>query len=198
MIFASNNKGKIAEIKAILKDYEIVSLKEAGVDIDVEEDKDSFYGNAQKKAVEIYNITKEPVIADDSGLCITAFDNWPGVMTHRFLGDDATDRERNEAILDKMKNLTGDKRNAKVVCCLVYFDGGNELVAYGSIQGKISVEVRGKNGFGFDEIFEIKSGKTLAEVTEDEKNNLSARALAAEKLNKMLSTIKMLNKMMDS
>lgn len=187
MIFASNNKGKITEVKSILKNYEILSLKECGVDIDVEEDKDSFYGNALKKAESIYQITNNPVIADDSGLCIDIFKNWPGVMTHRFLGECATDRERNKAILEKMKNMTGDERNAKVVCCLVYFDGENKLAAYGTIKGKIATNMRGENGFGFDEIFEIESGKTLAELNSNEKNTLSARALAAEELNKMLA-----------
>jgi XTP/dITP diphosphohydrolase len=89
MIFASNNKGKLNEIKSIFPEEEILSLKEAQIDIDVEENQDSFYGNALKKAKEIYELAKIPVIADDSGLCINAFDGWPGVLTHRFAGEEA-------------------------------------------------------------------------------------------------------------
>ena len=102
MIFASNNKGKIKEIKSIFIDEEIISLKEANVDIEVEEDADSFYGNALKKAKEIYKITNIPVIADDSGICIDAFDGWPGVLTHRFAGEEASDEDRNNLMIEKV------------------------------------------------------------------------------------------------
>lgn len=95
MILATNNKGKLKEIREILTEYKIKSLKEVGISVDVVEDQASFQGNALKKAKEIYELAKEAVIADDSGLCITAFDGWPGVMTHRFMGEEATDEERN-------------------------------------------------------------------------------------------------------
>ena len=94
MILATNNKGKLKEIKEILNEYAIYSLSEKDISIDVEEDKDTFVENAMKKAFEIYEIAHEEVIADDSGLCITALNGFPGVMTHRFLGEDATDEER--------------------------------------------------------------------------------------------------------
>ena len=132
MIFASNNKGKLNEIKSILKDFDIKSLKEAELDIDVIEDQDSFYGNALKKAREIYNIKKEPVIADDSGLCINVLDNWPGVLTHRFLGDDATEYDRNAYIIEKMSKER--ERSAKFICTLVYYDGENILVGEGNLE----------------------------------------------------------------
>ena len=103
MIVASNNKGKIDEIKKILSEYEIYSLADKGIDIDVLEDQDSFLGNAKKKAKEIYDVSHEAVIADDSGLCVTCLDDFPGVMTHRFLGDDATDRMRNEYLINGKK-----------------------------------------------------------------------------------------------
>ena len=98
MIVATNNQGKLKELKEILNSYELYSLKESNIDIDVEENQDTFYGNALKKAKEIYEISNIPVIADDSGLCITALDNWPGVLTHRFLWKQATDLERNSYI----------------------------------------------------------------------------------------------------
>lgn len=187
MIFASNNKGKLREIKDIFYEYDVKSLKDVNLDVDVIEDKDTFYLNAQKKAKEIYSYIKEPVIADDSGLCINAFDGWPGVLTHRFLGENKSDLDRNNAILDKMKNIVN--REAKVVCCLVYYDGIKELVGVGEIDGVISDSIRGDNGFGFDSIFEL-NGKTLAELSSDEKNMLSARKKAAEDLKNKLNDYK--------
>ncbi len=187
MIFASNNKGKIREIKSIFQDEEIISLKEANVDIDVVEDADSFYGNALKKAKEIFELTNTAVIADDSGICIDAFDGWPGVLTHRFAGEEATEEERNIIMLDKVN--TQDNKNAKVICNLVYYDGTDIVVGEGILKGTI-VSPRGTNGFGFDPIFELESGKTLAELTSEEKNITSARYLAALDLHKKLSTKK--------
>lgn len=187
MILATNNKGKIKEIKEILKDYEIKSLNEAGIDIDVVEDQDSFYGNALKKAKEIYEIAHEPVIADDSGLCITCLDDFPGVMTHRFLGDNASDIERNQRLIE-MVNEKNSTRDARAICNLVYYDGEKIIVGEGVINGTITKEMRGTNGFGFDSILELPNKKTLAELTSDEKNKCSQRYLA---------TIDLLNKLKD-
>lgn len=184
MIFASNNKGKLREIKEIFAEYEVKSLKEAGIDIEVDENQDSFYGNALKKAKEIYEIAKEPVIADDSGICINVFNGWPGVLTHRFLGEDSTPRERNLAMLDKLKD--SDDRSAAVVCDLVYYDGKDIIVGEGIINGTIAQECRGENGFGFDEIFELSNSSTMAELSIEEKNKISARSLAAIDLKEKL------------
>ena len=186
MILATNNRGKLKEIKEIFKEYEICSLKEKNIEVDVEENEDTFFGNAFKKAKEIYEITKEPVIADDSGLCITALNGFPGVLTHRFLGDNATDEDRNNDLIHRLNNM--NDRSAKVICNLVYYDGERTLVGEGILCGKISKKIRGENGFGFDSIFELDDGRTLAELTSDEKNKISARYLAAidllDKLNK--------------
>ena len=203
MILATNNKNKIREIKQILTSYEIKSLSDVNINIDVEEDQDTFFGNASKKAKEIFEAIKEPVIADDSGICIDYFDNWPGVMTHRFLGDNASDKERNLAIINKLESLEGDDRKASVICSLVYYDGNDFVEGKGILRGYIVTNPRGENGFGCDEIFELDSielddncnwgqeqaatcteiikrlkGKTLAELTAEEKNNISARYLA--------------------
>ena len=185
MIFATNNKGKLEEIRKILKDYEIYSLKDKGIDVDVKEDADTFVGNATKKAKEIYELTKEETIADDSGLCINALNGFPGVMTHRFLGENSTKEERNNYLLNKMKDY--DDRSAQVICCLVYCNGKDIKISEGILEGKIAKECRGNNGFGFDEIFEFENGKTLAELSKEEKNKISARALAAKQLIKKLS-----------
>ena len=183
MIFATNNEGKLRELKEIFGDKNIISLKEIGVNIDVVEDQNSFYGNARKKAIEVFNLVKIPVIADDSGLCINALNDFPGVMTHRFLGANKTDKEINDALIKACSNLKD--RSAKVVCCLVYYDGVNEVVETGEINGNITLEARGINGFGFDPIF----GRTLAELDSDTKNICSARYLAAKKLKKSLNKL---------
>lgn len=184
MILATNNKGKLEEIRKILTDYKIYSLKDKNISVDVEEDKDSFLGNAMKKAKEIYEISHEETIADDSGLCINCLGGFPGVMTHRFLGNDATDRMRNEYLINEVNKY--EDRSAQVVCNLVYYDGEKEIVGEGTLNGFISKECRGNNGFGFDEIFELPNGLTLAELSSDEKNSVSARSLAINDLKKKL------------
>ena len=108
-------------------------------------------------------------------------------MTHRFLGTNKTDKEINDALIKACSNLKD--RSAKVVCCLVYYDGVNEVVETGEINGNITLEARGINGFGFDPIFELKDGRTLAELDSDTKNICSARYLAAKKLKKSLNKL---------
>ena len=187
MIVATNNEGKLKEIKNIFKEYKLYSLKEKNILIDVEEDCNTFLGNATKKAKEIYDLVNEEVISDDSGLCIDILNDWPGVLTHRFLGENTTKEERNLAILDRMKDYSGDERKAKVVCKIVYYDGEDILVGEGILNGRISKEIRGVNGFGFDQIFELENGKTLGELIEKEKNKISARYLALMDLKNKLS-----------
>ena len=99
-------------------------------------------------------------------------------MTHRFLGEDATDEERNEYLIKEVDKQ--EDRSAQVVCNLVFYDGKEYIIGEGIIEGQISRNRRGENGFGFDEIFELSNGKTLAELTPEEKNEVSARALAAQ------------------
>lgn len=190
ILMATNNKGKIKEMKQILKEYDLVSLEEIGCNIDVVEDKDDFEGNALKKAKEISKATNMPCIADDSGLCIDEFNGWPGVYTARFLGENSTPRQRNEYILNKMKDLSEDKRTARVKCVVAYYEHSKEIVAKGEIEGKIALNYRGENGFGFDEIFELKNGKTYAELSKEEKNKVSHRKLALENLKVLMDKTK--------
>ena len=184
VVIATNNPGKIKEIKEILKENEILTLKDMNSEIEVEEDRDTFEGNAMKKAKEIANVLKMPVIADDSGLCIDILKGWPGVHTARFLGENATQEQRNNAILEKMKKE--QKRTARVICCMAYYEDGNFILGKGEVEGKIATKKRGKNGFGFDEIFELPNGKTFAELTLDEKNQISHRKLALQDLKENL------------
>ena len=182
VIVATNNEGKLKEIKDILKDYQLLSLKDVNCKVEVEEDKDTFEGNSLKKAQEISEILHMPCIADDSGLCIDIYDGWPGVHTARFLGENATAKERNQYILEKMKNLKGIDRKARVKCCITYYENGNYVVGKGEILGRIAENPRGDNGFGFDEIFELEDGRTFAELSKKEKNQISHRRLALQDL----------------
>ena len=109
-------------------------------------------------------------------------------MTHRFLGDDATDKMRNEYLINEV-NKYGD-RSAQVVCNIVYYDGENTIVGAGILEGFISKECRGNNGFGFDEIFELPNGLTLAEISPKEKNEISARSLALKDLRNKINVLK--------
>lgn len=186
MILATNNEGKLREIKQIFQEYKIESLKDKNIDVEVIEDQDTFYGNALKKAKAIFEIAKCPVIADDSGLCIDSLNDFPGVFTHRFLGEDKTDEERNEELI-KIVNKE-EKRSARVICNLVYYDGKDIILGEGILKGKITKRPRGNNGFGFDPIFELENGKTLAELTTEEKNEISARHLAALDLKGKIKT----------
>ena len=182
VIVATNNEGKLKEIKDILKDYQLLSLKDVNCKVEVEEDKDTFEGNSLKKAQEISGTLHMPCIADDSGLCIDIYDGWPGVHTARFLGENATTKERNQYILEKMKNLKGIDRKARVKCCITYYENGNYVVGKGEILGRIAEKPRGDNGFGFDEIFELEDGRTFAELSKEEKNQISHRRLALQDL----------------
>ena len=177
-------KIEVEEIKQILKDYNLLSLKDIGCKVNVDEDGKTFEENAIKKAKEISKITNMPCIADDSGLCIDVLNGWPGVHTARFLGENATDEDRNNYILEKMKNEKN--RSAKVVCAIAYYYKEDTIVVRGEIEGKIPKEKRGENGFGFDSIFELENEKTLAELTNEEKNKVSSRKIALEKLKEKL------------
>ena len=187
IIVATNNKSKLKEIKEILKGVEIISQEEAGIEIDVDENAETFEGNALIKAREIYKLTKNACIADDSGLCIEYLDGFPGVKTKRFLGENASNEDRNNYYIKKLKGLPKEKRKAKVVTAIAYIDeDGNESVYIGELNGYIAEEQRGENGFAFDKVVELDNGKTIAELSAEEKNKISSRKIALQKLYKKL------------
>lgn len=181
VIMASGNKGKIKEAKEILNEYEVVSMKDLGIDIDVEEDGKTFAGNAEKKAREIAKtLNGEIVISDDSGIEIEILDGFPGVRTKRWHRGD--DRERNLGIIDKLKGEPKERRKVKFTTAMAASDGEKTVSVVACIDGYVAEEPRGDNGFGFDEIFELDDGRTLAELSTDEKNEISARRKAMELL----------------
>lgn len=185
IIIASGNKGKIKEAQEILKEFKIVSMKDIGIDIDVEEDQETFEGNAVKKAETIAKLLKgKKCIADDSGIEIESLNGFPGVYTKRWF--DGTDRERNLKLIEKLKGFSKENRKIKFITAIALSDGKNTVCELGILEGYVAEEVRGENGFGFDEIFELENGKTLAELTEEEKNEISARKIALENIRKKL------------
>ena len=188
IVIASGNAGKIKEAQEILKEFKITSIKDAGIDIDVEEDKDTFEGNAIKKAEVIANkLNGKKCIADDSGIEIEYLNGFPGVVTKRWF--EGTDRERNLKLIEKLKGVPKENRKIKFTTAIALSDGKNTICELGIIDGFVAEEVRGENGFGFDEIFELENGKTLAELTQEEKNQISARKIALEKIKKKLDNI---------
>lgn len=184
IIVASGNKGKIKEIKEIFNDFEVISMKELGIDLDTLEDQDSFSGNAIKKAKELSAMLKEPVIADDSGISIESLDGFPGVKTKRWMN--GTDRQRNLGIIEKLNGV--ENRTCNFITAIAYVDKPQniEIVKEHIIKGTITKAPRGENGFGFDEIFELPNGKTLAELSDEEKNEISPRKFALEDIKKSL------------
>lgn len=188
IVIASGNAGKIKEAQEILKEFKITSIKDAGIDIDVEEDKDTFEGNAIKKAEVIANkLNGKKCIADDSGIEIEYLNGFPGVVTKRWF--EGTDRERNLKLIEKLKGVPKENRKIKFTTAIALSDGKNTICELGIIDGFVAEEVRGENGFGFDEIFELENGKTLAELTQEEKNQISARKIALEKIKKKLDNL---------
>ena len=184
MIVSTNNGDKLKQLKDLAPDLNLMGLREYGIEIDIEEDGKTFEENAIKKAVAIHDLTGESVVADDSGLEIDMYEGWPGVYTHRFIPD-STAEQRNEAILEKMVNIDDELRGAKVVCVLAVCDKKGNITTYkGEVKCKISKEQRGDNFFGFDSIVELSDGRTMAELTDKEKEEVNARSIAFKKLYK--------------
>ena len=187
IIMASNNKGKINEAQEILKEYKIIPISDVIIDVDVEEDKDTFEGNAILKAETISKLADGILcIADDSGIEVEYLNGFPGVKTKRWF--EGTDRQRNLALIDKLEGISKENRKVRFTTAIAISNGENTIVENDYIDGYISKEPRGENGFGFDEIFELEDGRTLAELNQEEKNSISSRKKALEKINIKLKT----------
>lgn len=186
VLLASNNGHKIKEIKEILGDFfDVVSLREAGVESDPEETGATFEENARIKAVAGMKASGMPCIADDSGLEVFALDGLPGVMSARYAGGHGDDSANNEKLLRELENASD--RSARYVCVIcMAFPNGHEIVARGECRGTILKETRGEGGFGYDPLFFFPQfGKTFAEITAEEKNEVSHRKAALREFEKI-------------
>jgi len=187
LIVASNNAHKIKEIKEILKDIpvEILSLREAGIDADIEETGSTFLENAYLKAKGIWSmVDSSMVLADDSGLSVESLGGDPGIYSARFAGEHGNDRKNNEKLLGLLKGKNEQERRASFICAMVLIaEDGREVDVVGRIDGTIAEEERGANGFGYDPVFYLQEyGKTFAEMDSETKNRISHRANALSKL----------------
>ena len=190
IILASNNKDKVKEVKEILKGYDIISMKEAGIDVDIEENGTTFEENALIKARAIMKLTGQITMADDSGLEIDYLNKAPGVYSARFMGHDTSYDIKNKALIQKHEGVKGSDRSGRFVCAIaVCFPDGREIVKRGTMEGLIAEEIKGDNGFGYDPIVYLPEyGKTSGELAPEEKNKISHRgkalALIKEELDK--------------
>lgn len=191
VVLASNNKNKIREMTEILLPFgmEVISQKDAGFDAEVPENGTTFHENAEIKAAAVYDVLHMPVIADDSGLAVDALSGAPGVYSHRFAGENASDHDRSMKILEMLGSLPENKRTARFICEICYIDEKGERHFFtGKCEGIIGTEEKGENGFGYDPIF-LHGEKTLAEMTDDEKNRISHRGNALRALTEYLQNI---------
>ena len=190
IILASNNKDKVKEVKEILKGYDIISMKEAGIDVDIEENGTTFEENALIKARAIMKLTGQITMADDSGLEIDYLNKAPGVYSARFMGHDTSYDIKNKALIQKLEGVKGSDRSGRFVCAIaVCFPDGREIVKRGTMEGLIAEEIKGDNGFGYDPIVYLPEyGRTSGELAPEEKNKISHRgkalALIKEELDK--------------
>ena len=190
IIFATGNQGKMREIKQIMADMEVevVSMKEAGICIDIEENGNTFEENALIKARAIANEAKTIVLADDSGLEIDFLDKAPGVLSARYMGEDTPYEVKNAYILELLKDVQGKQRSARFVCSIAaVFPDGREFTTYATIEGEIAHKSAGENGFGYDPIFFVPEfDKTTAQLSAEEKNKISHRGKALTMMKEIL------------
>lgn len=191
MIAASRNPKKIREMEAITKSFglTIISRDDAGLPTtEIEEDGKTFEENSYKKAYEIMKMSGLPTIADDSGLEVDWLDGAPGVYSARFAGEACDDKANNRKLLELLKNVPKEKRTARFVSVItLIFPDGRTLVARGETEGILLDEERGQGGFGYDPLF-VPLGKerTYSELSAEEKNQISHRGKALQKLKELL------------
>lgn len=199
LVIASNNEGKIKEIKRVLASFpvEVLSLRDMGLDIDVEEDGLTFEDNAKKKSVEIYkelirrNESNFIVMSDDSGLEVDYLDGEPGVFSARYAGEHGNDKKNNEKLLLNLAGVSDDNRKARFVCQLAIINDKNEYrTVRGTVDGYILEEEKGNGGFGYDPLFFYKPlNKSFGELTMEEKNEISHRGVALQKVKEIIKEL---------
>ncbi len=193
LVFATGNMNKLREIKEILADLnvEILSMKEAGIDIDIVEDGKTFEENALIKARAVCKASGHLALADDSGLEVDALNKEPGIYSARYMGEDTSYDIKNQNIIDRLEGVPDEKRTARFVCAMAaVFPDGTEKTFVRNMEGRIGYEIAGENGFGYDPIFYLPEyGKTSAEISPEEKNAISHRGQALRALADYLKNI---------
>lgn len=193
LVFATGNEGKMREIRMILGDLGIpvLSMKEAGVTAEIEENGKSFEENAGIKAKAVMELTGDIVLADDSGLEIDYLDGAPGIYSARFMGEDTSYDVKNKALLEKLDGVPDEKRTARFVCAIACaLPDGRILTTKAAMEGRIGYEIKGENGFGYDPIFYLpECGCTSAEISPEKKNELSHRGKALRLMREELKTV---------
>ena len=193
IIFATTNEDKMKEIKMILGDLDlpILSLKDAGIKIDIVEDGKTFEENALIKAREIMKVTGEIVLADDSGLEVDYINKEPGIYSARYMGEDTPYSIKNQSIIDRLKDANGDERSARFVCAIAaVLPDGKEYTTRATIEGLIGYEEKGTNGFGYDPLMYVPEyGMTTGEMTPEDKNKISHRGKALREMRSKLADI---------
>ena len=189
VILATNNAHKVSEITHALDfpGWKFLTLAEAGIESDPDEDADTFFGNARIKALAAHEASGGlAALADDSGLEVDALGGAPGVYSSRFAGEDATDDDNNAKLLADLEGVPDDERTARFVCTLIFIDeDGTETGARGTVEGRIGHDLQGEGGFGYDPLFwlDVFEGEcTLAEVPQSRKNEVSHRGNALRAL----------------
>ncbi|WP_275532209.1 XTP/dITP diphosphatase [Blautia sp. An249] len=190
IIFATGNEDKMKEIREILADtdWQVQSLKEAGIQADIVEDGKTFEENAEIKAKTICQMTGEIVLADDSGLEIDYLNKEPGIYSARYMGEDTSYHIKNARLIERLDQVPDEKRTARFVCAIAAaFPDGSVKTVRGVMEGRIGYEEKGENGFGYDPIFYLPEyGCTSAELSREEKNEISHRGKALRAIKKEL------------
>ncbi|MBN2514556.1 MAG: XTP/dITP diphosphatase [Deltaproteobacteria bacterium] len=190
IVFATKNKGKLRELKALLTgtDITVLSLDDYPDIPEIVEDGTTFFENALKKARALSEYTGEVVIADDSGLEVDALGGKPGVHSARYARPGADDNRNNQKLLEELRDIPEDERGAAFKCVLVlYRTDGTYMSFEGTLRGRITFDPAGDGGFGYDPVFFVEEyGRTVAELAPDTKNRISHRAKAFNKLKKSL------------
>lgn len=186
IVVATKNKGKLEEFAQLLSRFpcKVVSMSEAGINEDIEENGSTFEENAVIKAESVWRKTGGMVLADDSGLEVDILDGAPGVYSARYAGDGATDTDRNNKLLSALDGVPEGKRSARFVCAIAaIFPDGSRLVVKDTCEGRIAFEPAGSNGFGYDPLLYIPEyGLTVAQMEPELKNGISHRGKAMKKL----------------
>ena len=187
LVFASNNINKLEQVKLLLDNDKVLMPKDVGVEgFDVIEDGLTLKENAFKKANELYKLTKKRIFADDTGLFVKAIDNRPGIYAHRYAGENATDKDNRDKLLDELSDKNNRDAYFLTVICFIDEDG-NDYYFEGRLDGTISETELGDGGFGYDKIFYVKEyKKSLGQMDINFKNQISHRGLAMKEFKKFL------------